>query len=64
MAGTWRRGIPRQRPWAFPARYEVHESMESAIGREKVLKEWKRRWKIGLIEAGNPYWRDLYPDIL
>ena len=44
--------------------YEVHESMESAILREKALKEWKRQWKIELIETNNPYWRDLYPDLL
>ncbi len=44
--------------------YEVHECMESAILREKAIKEWKRRWKIELIEAKNPYWRDLYPEIL
>ena len=44
--------------------YEVHGSMESAIAREKALKEWRRAWKIELIEGINPYWRDLYPDIL
>jgi putative endonuclease len=38
--------------------------MESAITREKALKEWKRAWKIALIEDANPYWRDLYHDIL
>ena len=44
--------------------YEVHGSMESAIHREKALKEWKRKWKLELIEVANPEWRDLYPDIL
>ena len=44
--------------------YEVHGTMESAILREKVLKEWKRKWKLELIEAANPEWLDLYPDIL
>jgi len=29
--------------------HEVHESMESAIEREKRLKEWKRKWKLELI---------------
>ncbi len=43
---------------------EMHETMESAIGREKAIKEWKRAWKIDLIETSNPYWRDLYPEIL
>ena len=43
--------------------YEVHETMESAITREKRIKEWRRTWKIELIEAINPQWRDLYADI-
>ncbi len=30
--------------------YEVHEIMESAIGREKAIKEWKRNWKLEMIE--------------
>ena len=34
--------------------YEVHETMESAIHREKLLKEWKRAWKLELIERNNP----------
>ena len=44
--------------------FEQHETMESAIGREKALKEWKRAWKLALIEKANPYWRDLYHDLL
>ena len=44
--------------------YEVHEEMESAILREKVLKAWKRLWKVELVESVNPEWRDLYPDVL
>jgi len=40
--------------------YELHESMESAIQREKRLKEWKRRWKMQMIEKVNPNWEDLY----
>ena len=44
--------------------YEMHGSMESAITREKQLKEWKRQWKIELIEKSNPYWNDLYPTIV
>ncbi len=43
--------------------YEQHESAEAAITREKQIKKWKRVWKIELIEAGNPYWNDLYPEI-
>ncbi|MDD5224111.1 MAG: GIY-YIG nuclease family protein [bacterium] len=44
--------------------YELHESMESAINREKQMKEWKRKWKLELIEGSNPDWQDLYPRIL
>jgi putative endonuclease len=44
--------------------YELHESMESAIEREKRLKEWKREWKLELIESNNPDWEDLYQTIV
>jgi putative endonuclease len=44
--------------------YEMHANMESAITREKQLKEWKRQWKVELIEKSNPYWNDLYETIL
>gem|GEM_PF-261289 len=44
--------------------YELHENMNSAIEREKNIKEWKRNWKLNLIEKSNPDWRDLYEDIV
>ena len=44
--------------------YELHGSMESAINREKQIKEWKRKWKLELIESSNPSWQDLYDKIL
>ena len=44
--------------------YEQHETMESAIVREKQMKKWKRDWKISLIEKDNPQWRDLWEEIL
>ena len=46
--------------------FEAHESMESAIAREKAIKEWspdESGWKVELIEKGNPTWRDLYDEI-
>ena len=43
--------------------YELHSNMESAITREKAIKEWKRRWKLELIERMNPDWRDLYCEL-
>ena len=44
--------------------YEMHESMQSAIEREKKLKDWKRAWKLDLIEKENPDWQDLYTAII
>ncbi|MCS6847387.1 MAG: GIY-YIG nuclease family protein [Anaerolineae bacterium] len=44
--------------------YELHTSMLDAIRREKQLKKWNRAWKLKLIEAQNPEWRDLYDDIV
>jgi len=43
--------------------YETHESMESAILREKSLKKWNRIWKLRLIEQMNPEWQDLYDQL-
>ncbi len=43
--------------------FEQHGSAEAAITREKQIKEWKRKWKVELIEGGNPTWRDLYEEI-
>jgi putative endonuclease len=42
--------------------YETHQTMEEAIVREKRLKEWRRRWKIRLIESMNPEWIDLFDE--
>jgi putative endonuclease len=39
--------------------YEVTEDVESAISREKQLKNWHRDWKINLINQFNPEWEDL-----
>ena len=43
--------------------YKLHGTMESAITREKQIKNWNRKWKVRLIEEGNPYWNDLWLDI-
>ena len=42
--------------------WEAHDTMEAAIFREKRIKKWNRAWKLDLIEAGNPDWRDLAED--
>jgi putative endonuclease len=44
--------------------YEVHETMASAIAREKTIKAWKRAWKMELIEKSNSGWRDLYSELV
>lgn len=44
--------------------YEMHDSMTSAIAREKAIKEWQRVWKIELIENVNAEWSDLYPGLI
>jgi putative endonuclease len=37
--------------------------MAAAAQRERQIKEWKRAWKIELIERHNPQWIDLYPSL-
>lgn len=39
--------------------YEQTNDVYAAIQREKRIKEWKRAWKIKLIEVSNPEWNDL-----
>ena len=46
-----------------PVCFETYDDPVSAIAREKELKKWKRNWKIQLIEAENPDWKDLYESI-
>ena len=43
--------------------FEQFTDAQTAICREKQLKQWRRQWKLELIERTNPYWRDLYDDI-
>ena len=40
--------------------YELTENIETAINREKQLKNWHRDWKIKLIKKINPNFDDLY----
>lgn len=44
--------------------YEILDSIEEAIKREKQLKNWHRQWKVELIENKNPEWNDLYESIV
>ena len=43
--------------------YEIHDDIHVAAHRERVMKKWKRAWKIALIEKQNPHWADLYADL-
>ena len=40
--------------------YEQTSDIMAAIEREKLLKTWRRKWKLELIERDNPEWRDLF----
>jgi len=48
---------------ALLVHFEMFDTMETAITREKQIKAWRRQWKINLIEEGNPRWRDLACDL-
>lgn len=43
--------------------YELHDTAETAIRREKRLKEWPRQWKLDLVNSLNPDWTDLFEEI-
>lgn len=44
--------------------WELHHDINEAILREKRIKRWQRKWKLELIEASNPQWRDLWFDLV
>ena len=44
--------------------FEAHQDILEAITREKQIKKWNRDWKIALIQKNNPFWTDLYPEII
>ena len=45
------------------AYYEIHQSIKSAIVREKQIKHWPRSFRINLITSMNPDWKDLYDEL-
>ncbi|WP_239309220.1 GIY-YIG nuclease family protein [Rhodanobacter sp. FDAARGOS 1247] len=59
VEGFTRRYGVKQLGW-----FEFHPDFPSAITRETQLKRWNRAWKLELVEAGNPQWRDLWEDLL
>lgn len=60
----------RVKPDSFTARYKVNrlvwfdvfDTMNEAIAREKAMKKWRRAWKIELIEEHNPQWHPVCPE--
>ena len=44
--------------------YEILDDAAAMVQREKLLKFWKREWKLALIEKDNPEWVDLYSGIV
>ena len=56
----------------FTARYRINRLVYfeetadayAAVTRERQLKGWPRKWKLGLVDAFNPLWRDLTADLL
>lgn len=44
--------------------YEQTDDAYAALQREKILKRWKRKWKLDLIEKENPEWEDLYEKMI
>lgn len=44
--------------------FETFDKIHEAIGREKQLKHWERKWKLELIQKLNPSLKDLYPELL
>jgi putative endonuclease len=44
--------------------FEAYDDISVAIQREKNVKHWPRTWKVRLILASNPEWRDLYETLI
>jgi putative endonuclease len=58
IAGFTKRHGLKQLVW-----FEQHDDIRSAIQRERTMKHWSRTWKVQLIHAMNPEWRDLYDEL-
>ena len=44
--------------------YEYYNDIHEAIHREKLIKKWKRKFKVNAIEKMNPEWKDLYFELI
>ena len=56
-------GFTRQHDCKTLVWFEAHNDLQEARRRELQIKEWKRAWKIRLIEENNLEWIDLYPTL-
>lgn len=43
---------------------EEFDDINMGLAREKAIKEWRRAWKLALIERDNPEWRDYFGDLI
>ena len=43
--------------------YQYFDDLDKARRRELQIKEWRRAWKLELIDNFNPGWDDLYPSL-
>jgi putative endonuclease len=43
--------------------YKGFNTIEEAIATETNMKNWKREWKVKVIEEMNPEWRDLSEEL-
>lgn len=44
--------------------YEIFDTPDEAIVREKQIKGWTRKKKDKLVDGFNPEWKDLYEDFI
>ncbi len=57
-------GFTRRYGFKVLVYYEVFADIRDAIQREKTMKHWPRAWKVRLIHATNPEWKDLYETLI
>jgi len=58
------RGFTREYGCKMLVWYQAYDDLDAARHRELQMKEWKRAWKLRVIEEMNPNWNDLYPSLL
>ena len=56
-------GFTKQYGCKTPVWYQYFDALEEARRRELRIKEWRRAWKLELIDNFNPGWDDLYPSL-